>query len=120
MVWHLSKGWFMANAELASVSVAGMLAALPNVETAVTETSTAYSNMKGQATALGASWEGAEAEKFKGVLDAWLEHLSAIVVALRQIYEKLEAITHPYKRVCDAGCNTVTLHRVVETGLSGF
>lgn len=101
--------------------VAGMLAAQPHFETAVSSTSSAYSAMQDQADTLAASWKGDAAVAFTGAMNDWLEQCNVVKQQLQSVLEKLQANTHQYDQVHGNTVDAATsLKQAVAAGLPGM
>ncbi|MBY8886055.1 WXG100 family type VII secretion target [Streptomyces sp. PTM05] len=104
-----------------NVDIAGMKAAQPHFETALSETSRVYSSMQDQAQTLEASWTGDSAQTFVGALNQWLENCNVVKQQLQVVTQKLEANTGNYQRVhTDASDQSSALRQAVSAGLPGF
>jgi WXG100 family type VII secretion target len=99
----------------------GMKAALPHFESALTETSRAYSSMQDQANTLEGSWTGDAAQTFISALNQWLENCSAIQQALQSVTEKLELNTSGMVQVhSDTTDHASNIQQLMAAGLPGF
>lgn len=103
------------------VDIAGMKAAQPHFEQALSEVGAAHSNMQDQATTLESSWTGDAARPFIGALNAWLEDCEQVRQALQMVTDKLEANTHSYQNVhTDTSDVAAHMQQAMSAGLPGL
>lgn len=111
----------MAEAQPTTVDVAGMRAALPHFEQALTETGSAFTNMQSQATTLEGGWKGDAASTFISALNTWLENCDTVKKQLQIVTDKLEAQTGTYDRVHTSTTDSASsLQQAISAGLPGF
>lgn len=111
----------MAGNTQTNVDIQGMLAALPNFESALAETMSSYNRMSEQASILESTWTGDAAQVFIPALNGWLDNFATVQQQLKAVYEKLEANTGHYEQIhmktIDAA---TTVKQAVSAGLPGF
>jgi WXG100 family type VII secretion target len=101
--------------------VAGMLAAQPHFETAVSATSSSYSAMQDQADTLAASWKGDASAAFITALNDWLEQCNIVKQQLQSVLDKLQANTHQYDQVHGNTVDSATaIKQAIAAGLPGM
>lgn len=104
-----------------NVDVAGMRAAQPHFETALSETTRVYNSMHDQASTLQSSWTGDSSQSFVSALNAWLDNCKVVEQQLKVVTDKLEANTGNYQRVhTDASDQSSALQQTISAGLPGF
>jgi WXG100 family type VII secretion target len=104
-----------------NVDIQGMLAALPNFETALGDISTAYNGMSEQAQILEGNWTGDAAQSFIPALNQWLENCNVVKQQLQVVYEKLEANTGHYEQVHSETVDAATaVRQAMAAGLPGM
>ena len=108
-------------ADTKAVDIAGMKAAQPHFETALSETSNAFSNMSDQASTLQGSWTGDASQGFVAALHAWLDNCSLIQRELRVVTEKLAENTGGYVQTHTSTTDSAnSIQQVIAAGLPGF
>ncbi len=104
-----------------NVDIAGMQAAQPHFETALSETARVYNSMSDQAQVLEGSWTGDSARTFISALNQWLENCNIVKQQLQVVTDKLEANTGNYQRVhTEASDQSTILQQAMSAGLPGF
>ncbi len=103
------------------VDIAGMRAAQPHFETALSETSRVYNSMHEQAITLESTWTGDAAQRFVQALNQWLENCNTVKQQLQVVTDKLAQHTGMYEQVhSDTTDQSNNLAQVVAAGLPGF
>lgn len=111
----------MAGNAQTNVDIQGMLAALPNFEAALSDTTTTYNGISEQAQVLESSWTGEAAQAFIPALNSWLENFAIVQQQLKLVYEKLEANTGHYEQVHSNTVDAATaVKQAMAAGLPGF
>jgi WXG100 family type VII secretion target len=104
-----------------NVDIAGMKAAQPHFETALSETARTYNNMHDQASVLEGSWQGGTSQIFITALNQWLDNFKTVEQQLQIVTQKLEANTGNYQNVVTNTDDSATaLRNVMNAGLPGF
>ncbi|MET9530446.1 MULTISPECIES: WXG100 family type VII secretion target [unclassified Streptomyces] len=104
-----------------NVDIAGMRAAQPHFENAVSETTQAYNNMHDQSITLESGWKGDAAVSFSNALNQWLENCNIVRQQLQNVTDKLAANTGSYQNVHSSTHDEATsLNSAIGAGLPGF
>lgn len=104
-----------------NIDIAGMKAAQPHFETALSETARTYNSMHDQASVLEGTWHGGASRNFIQALNSWLDNFKTVEQQLKIVTDKLEANTGNYEHVVtDTDDAATALRNVMNAGLPGF
>lgn len=104
-----------------NVDIAGMRAAQPHFESALSETSQVYNNMSEQAVTLESSWTGDASRSFINALNQWLENCNIVKQQLQHVTDQLAANTGSYQNVhANTSDAASSLNSAIGAGLPGF
>jgi WXG100 family type VII secretion target len=104
-----------------TVDIAGMKAAYPAFESALTSTKSSHDSMMDQENTLRQSWKGDAANGFLSALDQWLDNCATVQQQLQIVTDKLAEHTGVYEKVHSNTTDTSqSLQQTMSAGLPGF